>query len=132
MVEVFFICTMIHFAELDKSRISFHERHDVAYMFIASLNDESNPSEHFLNQAEKMLKNSKHPNYELLRYPGAGHLLDPCYGIHHEIVEDKTFGILMDWGGKTVSHCKAQVDSWFKQLQFLKTNLRQQHHSSKL
>ena len=117
--------------ELDESRIPFHKRHDVGYMFIASLNDESNPSEHFLNQAEKMLRESRHLNYELLRYPGAGHLLDPCYGLHHPITADKTFGILMDWGGETLPHCKAQVDSWFRQIKFLKTNLRL-HQTSNL
>ena len=116
---------------LHDSRIPFHERHDVAYMFIAGLSDGDVTSEYHINQAEKMLIASKHPNYKLLRYPGAGHLLEPCYGIHHQITPQKVFGVLMDWGGETAPHCKAQEDSWPKQIDFLKSNLARKP-SSKL
>ena len=111
--------------ELKKSRIPFWMRHDVAYMFIAGLSDNCVPSEHFINQAEIMLKNSNHPNFELLRYPGAGHLIEPCYGIHQKLTPRKSFGVLIEWGGETAAHCRAQEDSWLKQIDFLKINLKQ-------
>ena len=110
-------------SDLDHCRIPFYNRHDVGYMFIAGLSDNNVPSEYYLNQAEKMLVRSKHPNFQLLRYPGAGHLIEPCYGIHHYITQHKSFRVYMNWGGKTIPHCKAQEDSWQKQVNFLKLNL---------
>ena len=115
--------------ELDSSRIHFQKRYDVGYMFIAGLSDANLAAEHSLNQAEKVLVNAKHPNYKLLRYPGAGHIIEPCFGNHHEFSHIKYYGTVFDWGGKTVPHCKAQEDSWFKQLDFLKANLTQTCHS---
>ena len=118
--------------ELDESRIPYYNRHDVAYMFISGLSDGSVPAEHFINQAEIALKASKHPNYKLLRYPGAGHLLEPCYGTHQKITPHKTFGVMIEWGGEMVAHCRAQEDSWYKQIDFLKTNLKRISIDAKL
>jgi len=111
--------------EMDVGRIPFYKRHDVAYMFIAGLSDGSVPSEHFVNQAGIALRASNHPNFTLLRYPGAGHLLEPCYGTHQKITPHKTFGVMIEWGGDMVAHCRAQEDSWRKQINFFKTNLKQ-------
>ena len=108
---------------LDISRIPFYNRHDIGYMFISGLSDNNVPSEYYVNQIEKLMKASKHPNYQLLRYPGAGHLLEPCYGIHHRITPNNALYGLTDWGGETIPHCIAQEDSWRKQLEFLRLNL---------
>ena len=115
--------------ELDQSRLPFYEKHDVAYLFIAGLSDDSVPCEHYINQAEIMLKAAKHPNYTLLRYPGTGHLLEPGYSIHLPVTFRSRDDVLVRWGGETVPHCRAQVESWFEEIKFLKSNLRKPHIS---
>nr|CAB3225043.1 bile acid-CoA:amino acid N-acyltransferase [Phallusia mammillata] len=106
--------------------MKFYDRKDVAYMFIASLDDENTPSEHYANRTQKLLQLAKHPNYVILRYPGAGHLLEPPYIVHHRSsVLKGTVGVesLLCWGGVALPHCKAQEDAWKKQIQFLRNNL---------
>ncbi|XP_076825254.1 bile acid-CoA:amino acid N-acyltransferase-like [Clavelina lepadiformis] len=110
-------------ADLEASRIKFYNCHDVAFMLIASLDDKSVPAEYYVNQAEKLFKMSKHPNYRILRYPGAGHLLEPCYGSHHHETYQKLFQSSQVWGGEMIAHCKAQEHAWKKQIDFLKTTL---------
>lgn len=106
--------------------IKFYEKKDVAYMFIASLSDANTPSEHYVNRSHKLLRLAKHPNYEMLRYPGAGHLLEPPYITHNSMTQVKGFsgsGNVFVWGGETVAHCKAQEDAWKKEITFLHKNL---------
>nr|CAB3225055.1 bile acid-CoA:amino acid N-acyltransferase [Phallusia mammillata] len=111
----------------EDSVIRYYERKDVAFMFIASLSDDDTRSEHYVNRSHKLLKLAKHPNFEILRYPGAGHLLEPPYGPHTE--KSVVRGLLREptlllWGGKMAPHCKAQEDSWKKQILFLRKNLQ--------
>ena len=75
--------------DLYQSILPFHLCRDVAYLFIAGLNDSNCPSKNSANLAEKMLAAANYSNYRLLRYSGAGHILEPCYGIHHRVTAQK-------------------------------------------
>ncbi|XP_059165411.1 bile acid-CoA:amino acid N-acyltransferase-like [Physella acuta] len=63
-------------------------------------------------------------NYTFLRYPGAGHLLEPPYAPLCKVSYNKMFDIKCLWGGDDVSHSIAQEDSWPRILEFLKRNLQ--------
>ncbi|XP_070572708.1 bile acid-CoA:amino acid N-acyltransferase-like [Ptychodera flava] len=77
----------------------------------------------------------------VLRFPKAGHLLEPPFTPHHysspiSVSMDKAHGIentpqnktlypMLIWGGEVVHHAKAQERAWKAILHFLETNLRQ-------
>ncbi|XP_076807081.1 bile acid-CoA:amino acid N-acyltransferase-like [Clavelina lepadiformis] len=105
------------------SVINFYEQSDVAFMFIAGLDDENAPAEFHANEANRLLTKAKHPNFKILRYPGAGHLIEPSYAIHNFLTAQKGLNYFINWGGSTVPHCAAQKDSWQKQIEFLKSNI---------
>ncbi|KAM9467981.1 bile acid-CoA:amino acid N-acyltransferase-like isoform 2-T2 [Clarias gariepinus] len=64
--------------------------------------------------------------FNILIYPGAGHLIEPPYSPHHRasnymLSEEKK--VIMLWGGQTRPHAYAQEDSWEKILDFLQQHL---------
>nr|CAB3225038.1 bile acid-CoA:amino acid N-acyltransferase [Phallusia mammillata] len=103
-------------------RLNFQNRFDVAYMFVSGLDDKNSPSEHYLNYAEMLLKEAKHPNYHIYRYPGTGHLLELPYGVHNELTTMKGEQLL-GWGGTAIPHCRSQEDTWLRQITFLRENI---------
>uniref|UniRef100_H2Y511 BAAT/Acyl-CoA thioester hydrolase C-terminal domain-containing protein n=1 Tax=Ciona savignyi TaxID=51511 RepID=H2Y511_CIOSA len=109
--------------EVADSLTPFYQRKNVAYLFIAGLDDNSVQSELWANQAEMLLKMADHPRYKILRYPGAGHLIEPPFAPHNAITAQKGQSVIMDWGGEMIPHCRAQKDSWAKQVNFLRENL---------
>ena len=64
----------------------------------------------------------------ILRYPEAGHLIEPpytplCYSSYNW--STKRFGDpYLVWGGETKAHARAQEDAWPKVLSFLRRNLQ--------
>ena len=110
----------------------FYERPNIAFMYIAGLEDYNVPSEFFCNLAEKLLKNVKHPNFTVLRYPGTGHIIEPPYNPVTPEVYFRDFLFYVWNGGKPVPHCRAQIDAWSKQIQFLHQNLRTSKVNAKL
>ncbi|CAK8683630.1 unnamed protein product [Clavelina lepadiformis] len=108
------------FTEMESSLVlPFYKRHKTSYMFVASMDDDGVASEFHTNIAEKLLKKSGHPDYKILRYPGAGHELRPPFTPHIEASYMKTVDSVLMWGGVTSVHCKAQKDFWKEQLLFL-------------
>ncbi|XP_061168852.1 acyl-coenzyme A amino acid N-acyltransferase 1-like [Saccostrea echinata] len=88
-------------------------------------------SERFM---ELVPKEHKH-RFQMIKYPGAGHLIEPphvphCRSSHHNVFDEYLF-----WGGETKSHSYAQEDSWWQILQFFSTQLKSEsdnQYSSKL
>ena len=110
-------------SEFQSSLFHFYERSHIAFMYIAGLEDCNVPSDFFCNLAEKLLSSANHPNYIIMRYPGTGHLIEPPYNPLCPEVYFKDFDVYVWNGGKPMPHCRAQVDAWSKQLQFLRKNL---------
>ncbi|XP_078675157.1 acyl-coenzyme A thioesterase 1-like isoform X1 [Branchiostoma floridae x Branchiostoma belcheri] len=59
-------------------------------------------------------------NYQLLTYPGAGHLLEPPYMPHCKIAYHPILDTTIDYGGETRAHCAAQEDLWPRMITFLR------------
>ena len=60
---------------------------------------------------------------QVIKYPRAGHLIEPpfvpfCEESYHKMA----MGAMM-WGGKDIDHCNAQVDSWQRIISFFKDRL---------
>jgi len=60
---------------------------------------------------------------EVVRYPGAGHLVEPPFVPFCEMSYHKVVRQAMLWGGEPLQHCEAQVDSWNRMLSFFKEKL---------
>ncbi|XP_078367013.1 bile acid-CoA:amino acid N-acyltransferase-like [Oculina patagonica] len=65
----------------------------------------------------------------ILRYPEAGHLIEPpysplCYASYNGTTKPLGDPHLV-WGGETQAHARAQEDAWPKILSFLRRNLQQ-------
>nr|XP_002129206.1 bile acid-CoA:amino acid N-acyltransferase isoform X1 [Ciona intestinalis] len=101
----------------------FFRRKDVSYLFIVGLADESVIAETWANQAEQLFQMTGHPSYKILRYPGAGHLIEPPYSPLNAVTFQKSYKGPINWGGKKLPHCRAQEHSWIEQIKFLKENL---------
>ncbi|CAK8671133.1 unnamed protein product [Clavelina lepadiformis] len=105
------------------SLIKFHLKPKVGYLFVTSLDDKASPSELNVNRAETLLKEVNHPNYEILRLPGAGHVIMAPYSPITITLDQGNFNIKMVQGGEKVAHCRAQESAWHCQIEFLKANL---------
>ena len=70
--------------------------------------------------------------FQVVKYPGAGHLLEPPYVPFCELSYHKLVQGGMLWGGNCRDHCKAQVHSWHTMLAFVKEKLAPSANTSKL
>ncbi|KAK7480356.1 hypothetical protein BaRGS_00028403 [Batillaria attramentaria] len=76
-------------------------------------------AEHF----QTMYPEDKRHLIELVRYPGAGHLLEPPYAPHCYVCLNTGAGLDCVWGGQPKLHAAAQEKAWAKTITFLHTNL---------
>ena len=77
---------------------------------------------------ERMRKNGKGHLCSILRYPGAGHLIEPphtplCYSSFDAVFERIGGNPYTVWGGEIEAHAQAQEDAWPKALAFLRKNV---------
>ena len=71
----------------------------------------------------------------ILRYPEAGHLIEPpytplCYASYNKSSAKWSGNSNLVWGGEMNAHAKAQEKSWPKILSFLRRNLQHTNSSS--
>nr|CAB3225053.1 bile acid-CoA:amino acid N-acyltransferase-like [Phallusia mammillata] len=103
---------------------NFEEQHTIPFLIIAGMDDQCVPSSYQAMVAEMSLLESKHPDYEIVRYPGTGHILEPpnfpfCFEMYQG-----DFGVALDMGGCLPMHSHAEKDAWKRQLEFLSDKLK--------
>jgi len=103
--------------------INFADQHHIPFLFLVSMQDKLLPTSDYADAAEVLLKQSKHPDYKIIRYPGAGHLLEPSYTPLNSETWFPALGKLFMYGGENPAHERAQELSWNQQLDFFKRNL---------
>ena len=107
------------------SFIPFHKKHDISYMFIYGLADACMPSWILGGESERILKEENHPEFEILKYTDAGHLIEPpnipYLGSFYQ--PGPKLNIFVSNGGKAEPHCKSQEDVWPKAKNFLKQKI---------
>ncbi|XP_078492792.1 bile acid-CoA:amino acid N-acyltransferase [Ciona intestinalis] len=95
-----------------ESLVKFYEKRNVAFLFIAGLEDANVPSEYHINQAENLLKLANHPNYKIVRCMGTGHLIEPPYTICNKSHGSLGTPYFSNFGGSKIPHCRNQEHAW--------------------
>lgn len=93
-------------------------------LFVASEDDLNWDSKHYMELMVERLKRYGKDSYESVSYPGAGHYLEPPYGPYCPSCVHGLVGKPVLWGGEPRSHAAAEVHTWKKIQEFLKTHLR--------
>ncbi|XP_030257568.1 acyl-coenzyme A thioesterase 1-like [Sparus aurata] len=93
-------------------------------LFVASEDDLNWDSKHYMELMAERLKRYGKDSYESVSYPGAGHYLEPPYGPYCPSCVHGLVGKPVLWGGEPRSHAAAEVHTWKKIQEFLKTHLR--------
>ena len=105
--------------------IPFHKKHDVSYMIVAGLADTCMPTRYMVGEMERLLQEENHPDFEVIKYTDAGHLIEPPNVPFRDSFYQTgpKMNAYLTTGGLLKSHCKSQDDSWPKKLNFLKQRL---------
>ncbi|XP_062406713.1 acyl-coenzyme A thioesterase 1-like [Sardina pilchardus] len=105
------------------SVIPVERAHDCNFMFVASEDDMNWDSVAYAELAAQRLRDSGKENFEIVRYPKAGHFVDvpfmPFYpsGIHAAV------GKVVAFGGEAKTNAHAQVDLWGRVQEFFRKHL---------
>ncbi|XP_038073474.1 acyl-coenzyme A amino acid N-acyltransferase 1-like [Patiria miniata] len=89
------------------------------FLFITGEGDELWDSCYYAREAMKRLARHGRHNYQLLTYPGAGHLIEVLYSPVAMVVYSIAIGSVVDHGGTIKDTAKAMEDSWPKMVKFL-------------
>ncbi len=114
------------FLSRDDKIIPFHKS-SADLLFVAGSDDQLCVSAEHADLAVEVMQEHGKENYQVLKYPGLGHLLDlpyspVTYESFHPFVPPP---LMLDTGGRNLAqHSFAQEDSWNKILDFFKTRLQ--------
>ncbi|CAB3408154.1 unnamed protein product [Caenorhabditis bovis] len=121
------MCTYKCFKEITKdltpeTEIPWHRiPRDTKFRLIGSVDDLCAPSVHANLYMQEKLKETGH-EVELELVNG-GHIMEPPYFPHHEIVYAKFQGFYCGYGGEVVLHAKSQERTWANTIKFFKRTL---------
>ncbi|XP_074506426.1 acyl-coenzyme A thioesterase 6-like [Sebastes fasciatus] len=122
---VFIIKNVMHnpLAEENKATLVPIEQAKGCFLFVASEDDLNWDTKAYMDIMVERLKRHGKDNFESMRYPGAGHYLEPPYGPYcpssfHVVVSETVL-----WGGEPKSHAAAEVLLWKKIQEFFRTHL---------
>ena len=78
---------------------------------------------------DRLKENGKEHLCSILRYPEAGHLIEPpysplCYASHNRSTGKVVGDYYLVWGGEVNAHARAQEDAWPKVLSFLRKHIQ--------
>nr|XP_023656999.1 acyl-coenzyme A thioesterase 1-like [Paramormyrops kingsleyae] len=119
-------------AEVNKASLIPIEKANGKFLFVASEDDRNWNSYLFAEQATKRLKDHGKDNFEVVKYPKAGHFLEVPYmpfypsGIHAAV------GQVVSFGGNAKVHADAHVDLWRRIQRFFHKHLNSNSHKAKL
>lgn len=71
----------------------------------------------------ELVPEDKKHRFQMIKYPRAGHLIEPPYTPHCRYSFHKVFQFDFLWGGETKGHSVAQEDSWRRILDFFSHHL---------
>lgn len=124
------------YRETNKDAIIQVEKADSAsYLFVVGEDDETSDTMETQILIDRLKHHSSSSSsnqaaargrYEVLRYPGAGHLIEPPYTPHFRSCHTKLIGVTTLYGGETKAHAVAQEDSWREILRFFRHHLNPQ------
>ena len=80
------------------------------------------PNGRFADLFETAMHSGGHPDFSVLRYEGAGHLMEVPYGACNSLTVHGSE--VFDYGGEPILHSEAAADLWERQLEFFRQRLR--------
>lgn len=121
----------------DETRIPFERcRPDVAFRFVVRATPASGSHDSFQASVDDLVSSSLSASQikaQQLRDAGrrdveidfinGGHIMEPPYFPHHDMVYAKFQGFYCGYGGEVVLHGKSQEDSWTRTVEFFKKKL---------
>ncbi|KAM9789448.1 acyl-coenzyme A thioesterase 5-like [Neosynchiropus ocellatus] len=109
--------------ESNKGSLIPVEKAEAQFLFVAGEDDLNWDSEAFMDQMIVRLTQHGRNNFESVRYPSAGHLLEPPYG---PFCASSPHGLIAKpvlWGGEPRRHVAAEVHLWKKVQDFFRKHL---------
>ncbi|XP_072021802.1 acyl-coenzyme A thioesterase 1-like [Amphiura filiformis] len=88
-------------------------------LFFVGMDDKNARTQNSTDVIERRLKALGCNNYEIVRYPGCGHLIEPPYAPVTLVSYFQAVGGVIEWGGSLREHQRAQEHHWPKLLHFL-------------
>jgi dienelactone hydrolase len=102
------------------------ENTDAQLLLIYGSDDNCVNAEQYASMIYNRLKAfGKEGQCTILGYHGAGHLIEPPYAPHFIESYQKSFNLMLAFGGKPKEHAVAQEHAWQRILQFFKEHLPQ-------
>ncbi|KAA0187832.1 hypothetical protein HAZT_HAZT011513 [Hyalella azteca] len=95
-------------------------------LWIVGMDDRNWLSENFADLAYERYSKYRSDDlhkFTVVKYPGAGHLIEPPYVPFCEVSYHRLIMGSMVWGGRPVGHTSAQVDSWRRMIALFKAKL---------
>ncbi|KAL7646641.1 UNVERIFIED_CONTAM: hypothetical protein RMT77_001892 [Armadillidium vulgare] len=96
---------------------------EAEFLFICGLDDQTWDTVVETERAVKRAYENGKKNCEVVKYKGAGHLIEPAYAPFTPASFHLYAKCPAAWGGEPFFHSEAQVDSWKRILKFLKRTL---------
>ena len=107
------------------------ERADSHFLFVASEDDKNWDSVFFAELAGQRLRAHGKENFEVVRYPKAGHFVDVPYMPFYPSGVHAAAGEVVMFGGETRANAHAQVDLWGRVQEFFRKHLDSGHPQCK-
>ncbi|XP_050687594.1 acyl-coenzyme A thioesterase 6-like isoform X3 [Eriocheir sinensis] len=100
------------------------EKANANFLFLVSCDDKNWKSEMYADIAVKHLEKAGRQNYQVHKYPEAGHLIEPPFSpfnwaIYHRVLRGNIFV-----GGTLRPHVEAQAHAWEATLRFFRKHLQ--------
>ncbi|XP_041952367.1 acyl-coenzyme A thioesterase 1-like [Alosa sapidissima] len=96
---------------------------DCNFMFVASEDDMNWDSVFFAELAAQRLRDSGKENFEIVRYPKAGHFVDVPYMPFYPSGVHAAVGKVVTFGGEAKTNAHAQVELWGRVQEFFQKHL---------
>uniref|UniRef100_A0A7N8XFH2 Acyl-coenzyme A thioesterase 3-like n=1 Tax=Mastacembelus armatus TaxID=205130 RepID=A0A7N8XFH2_9TELE len=110
-------------AEKNKGSLVPIEQAKGRFLFVAAEDDLSLDIKACMDQMVERLKHHGKENFETVRYPGAGHLMEPPYSPYCPSSFSGVISYVVLWGGEARAHAAAEVHLWSKMQEFFRTHL---------
>ncbi|XP_077955050.1 acyl-coenzyme A thioesterase 1-like [Gasterosteus aculeatus] len=110
-------------AEENEATLIPVERAEGRLLFVASEDDLNWDSTAYVDMMVERLQRHRKDNFEIVCYPGAGHILEPPYGPYCPSSLHAVVGSPVLLGGEAWSHAAAEVHLWEKIQEFFRTHL---------
>nr|XP_040026574.1 acyl-coenzyme A thioesterase 1-like [Gasterosteus aculeatus aculeatus] len=110
-------------AEENEATLIPVERAEGRLLFVVSEDDLIWDSKAYVDMMVERLQRHGKDNFEIVCYPGAGHILEPPYGPYCPSGFNAVVGVPVLRGGEARSHAAAEVHLWKKIQEFFRTHL---------